>query len=175
MFGGSDRRAAGDPECISMGVDESTIRCYMNKTNPTEAAARAAERERVKALAAAAAENGQKVKLVFVERRWASPAEKALAAVLDTIEKKVSNVVNLTTSHARQQERIERKSELEAVVLSQDGSLIEIKARFKAQLDAELKRMTEVADREAKALQAESRRGRVCGTGYRQDGITARG
>ena len=95
--------------------------------------------------------------------------------MLDTIEKKVSNVVTLTTSHARQQERIERKSELEAVVLSQEGSLIEIKARFKAQLDAELKRMTEVADREAKALQAESRRGRVCGTGYRQDGITARG
>jgi hypothetical protein len=70
----------------------------------------------------------------------------------------MSNVVTLTTNHARQQERIERQSELEAVVLSHEESLIEIQARLKAELDAELKRMTEVADREAKALQAESRR-----------------
>jgi myosin heavy subunit len=130
----------------------------MKKINPTEAAARAAERERVEALAAAAEENGQKVKFLFVERGGAPPAEKVLAAVLDTIEKNVSNAVALTTNHARQQERIERQSELESVVLSHEESLIEMQARFKAKLDAELKRITEVADRETKALQAESRR-----------------
>jgi len=157
-FEGSARRAAGDPECISLGVDEANIRYYMKQINPTEAAARAAERERVESLAAAAEENGQKVKFLFVERGGAPQAEKALAAVLDTIEKKVSNVVTLTTNHARQQERIERQSELESVVLSHEESLIEMQARFKAKLDAELKRITEVADRETKALQAESRR-----------------
>ena len=157
-FGGSARRAACDSECISLGVGEANIRYYMKKINPTEAAARAAERERVEALAAAAEENGQKVKFLFVERGGAPPAEKVLAAVLDTIEKNVSNAVALTTNHARQQERIERQSELESVVLSHEESLIEMQARFKAKRDAELKRITEVADRETKALQAESRR-----------------
>jgi predicted RNase H-like nuclease (RuvC/YqgF family) len=74
--------------------------------------------------------------------------------VLDTIEKNVSNAVALTTNHARQQERIERQSELESVVLSHEESLIEMKERFKAKLDAELKRITEVADRETKARRA---------------------
>jgi len=119
-FGGSAWKAAGDPECVSLGIDESNIRYYIKKINPTEAAACAAERERVAAEAAAAVENGRKVQFVFVERGGARPAEKALTAVLETIEKNVSAVVTQTVDHARQQERIERQSELESVVLKHE-------------------------------------------------------
>jgi uncharacterized protein YhaN len=130
----------------------------MNKINPTEAAAHAAERERVAVQAVMAAEKGREVEYVFVERGGARPAAKALGAVLDTIEQKVSAVVTQTVDHALQQERIERQAELESVVLAHEESSIKSNARFKAKLDAERKRMAEAADREARALQAESRR-----------------
>jgi hypothetical protein len=131
-FGGSAWKAAGDPECVSLGDNESCIRYYIKKINPTEAAACAAERERVAAEAAAAVENGRKVQFVFVERVGARPAEKALTAVLETIEKNVSTVVTQTVDHARQQERIERQSELESVVLKHEEAFIKAEAKFKA-------------------------------------------
>ena len=123
-FGGNAWKAAGDPECVSLGVDESSIRYYIKKNNTTEAAACAAERERVAAEAAAAMENGRKVQFVFVERGGARPAEKALTAVLETIEKNVSTFVTQTVDHARQQERIERQAELESGVLAHEESSI---------------------------------------------------
>ena len=157
-FGGSAWKAAGDPECLSLGVDESSIRYYIKKINPTEAAACAAERERVAAEAAAAVENGRKVQFVFVERVGARPAEKALTAVLETIEKNVSTTVTQIVDHARHQGRIERQSELESDVLKHEEAFNKAEAKFKASVEALKTHWKKSADQEADAHLTEALR-----------------
>ena len=77
-FGGSARKAARDPDCVRLGVGESTIRFLKDRIDPAAAAAHAADRARVAIETAAAEAAGVPVKFIFVERAGSAPAAAAI-------------------------------------------------------------------------------------------------
>ena len=71
-FNGSSFLAAQDPDCVRLGINESSIRRRIVACNPAAAAARAAERARV-ATATAAAEAAH-VPARFRRAEWVGPS-----------------------------------------------------------------------------------------------------
>ena len=112
-FEGSARRASHNPDCIRLGIDESTIRYHMNKVEPAAAAARAAERARVATESAAAEAARVPVQVVFVERAGAQPAAAAFEAAVGVIESQIGVRVKRVAKHAREEASTTLQSELE--------------------------------------------------------------
>ena len=85
-FNGSSFLAAQDPDCVRLGINESSIRRRIVACNPAAAATRAAERARVATETAAAEVARVPVKFIFVERAGSAPATAAVEAAMGLIE-----------------------------------------------------------------------------------------
>jgi len=86
----------------------------MDKMSPAEVAARVADRVRVQAELAEAAELAQPVKIVLVERKGAAPARAAAAIIVDGIETELRLQVRRVADCARAEAFAASQAEVEA-------------------------------------------------------------
>ena len=100
-FDGSARRAAKDPECVRLEIDEAAIRYHMNKINPIAAAARAADRARIATETAVAEAAQAPIKFIFVERAGSAPAAAAVEAKISVIESQIGLRIKRSANLAR--------------------------------------------------------------------------
>ena len=113
-FNGSARKASRDPECIRLGIDESTIRYHIGIGDPAAAAARASDRARVATETAAAEADGADVQFVFVERAGSAPAAAAVVAALGAIETQIGGRLERVAKLARTEASTALQVEFEA-------------------------------------------------------------
>ena len=85
-FGGS-YRAAKEPECVALGICHQLIQYHMDQKHPLAAAARAGERARVAAEAAAATSaHGVTPIFVFFELGGSASAATAVSGIVGKLE-----------------------------------------------------------------------------------------
>ena len=125
-FDGSARKASRDPECIRLGIDESTIRYHVVRGDPATAAAPVAQRARVAAETAAAEAAQVPVKFIFIERAGSAQASAAVEAAIGVIESQIGVRVERVANCARAEAAIPLQAE------------IEIEAEKRVALEAEL-------------------------------------
>ena len=127
-FEGSARRASHNPDCIRLGIDESTIRYHMNKVEPAAAAARAAERARVATESAAAEAARVPVKVVFVERAGAQPAAAAFETAIGVMKSHLGVHLKRVAECAREDASTALQSELEVEAEEREALETELEA-----------------------------------------------
>jgi hypothetical protein len=135
--------AAKYPECIELSVTERQIQYYLDKINPTNTAALAAERAHtLRKDAQKMNAKASSVEFVFVERGGAAAAEEAASKAIKKLareeSKKLKNVIDLAEDEAKiaYQAGLEAGAEEERMQLMEE---LQIKASKLAALNSESK------------------------------------